>query len=48
MLLDVIFYSIGLYNYNKFVSAITGFLFGSVVFLYILDAIEKSLYKKSI
>lgn len=46
MLFDVIFYSIGLYSYNKIIAASTGMLFGSVVFLYILSAIEKSLYSK--
>jgi len=46
MLADVIFYSIGLYQYNKIIAAITGILFGSAVFLYILDAIENSLYTK--
>jgi uncharacterized membrane protein len=46
MLADVIFYSIGLYQYNKIIAAITGILFGSAVFLYILGAIENSLYTK--
>jgi len=46
MLADVIFYSIGLYQYNKIIAVITGILFGSAVFLYILDAIENSLYTK--
>lgn len=46
MLADVIFYSIGLYQYNKIVAAFTGVLFGSSVFLYILGAIENSLYTK--
>ncbi len=46
MLADVIFYSINLYEYNKIIAAITGLLFGSTVFLYILDAIENSFYKK--
>lgn len=48
MLADVIFYSLGLYEYSKIIAAITGVLFGSTVFLYILDAIENSLYKKLI
>jgi len=47
MLSDVILYSIGLYNYSKIVSSISGLLFGSSVFLYILTAIEKSLYTKN-
>jgi hypothetical protein len=45
MLADVIFYSIGLYHYNKILAAATGFLFGSAVFLYILNAIENSFIK---
>jgi uncharacterized membrane protein len=45
MLADVILYSIGFYHYNKIIASITGFLFGSVVFLYILNAIENSLIK---
>lgn len=40
MLADVIFYSIGFYQYNKFAAAVTGFLFGSAVFIYILEAFE--------
>ncbi len=47
MLADVIFYSIGLYSYNKIIAGLTGVLFGSTVFLYILSAIENSLYKNS-
>lgn len=44
MLGDVIFYSIGFYNYSKIAAAITGFLFGSSVFLYILEALENYIY----
>ena len=47
MLMDVIFYSIGLYSYNKITAGLTGVLFGSIVFLYILSAIENSLYTNS-
>jgi uncharacterized membrane protein len=47
MLLDVILYSFGFYHYNKIIAAFTGFLFGSSVFFYILNAIENSLYSKS-
>ena len=46
MLLDVILVNIGVYNYNKSLSAFTGFLFGSAVFLYILSAIENLLFTK--
>jgi len=46
MLLDVILLNFGFYNYNKFFSAFTGFLFGSAVFLYILSAIENLLFTK--
>lgn len=44
MLGDVIFYSIGFYNYSKITAAITGILFGSSVFLYILEALENYIY----
>jgi hypothetical protein len=47
MLADVIFYTIGLYHYNKIISTITGLLFGSSVFAYILTAIENSLFKQT-
>jgi hypothetical protein len=46
MLTDVILYSIGIYGYNKIIAVFTGILFGSAVFLYILNAIEISLYRK--
>jgi uncharacterized membrane protein len=46
MLLDVILVNFGVYNYSKFFSAFTGFLFGSAVFLYILSAIENLLFSK--
>jgi uncharacterized membrane protein len=47
MLVDVIFYSAGFYDYNKFAAAVTGILFGSAVFIYILSAIENSLFINS-
>lgn len=47
MLLDVILYSLNFYEYSKLVAAITGFLFGSAVFLYILEAFENYLYNIS-
>jgi len=46
MLLDVLFYSIGIYPYNKFIASSTGFLFGSSIFLYILSALEYLLFIK--
>lgn len=46
MLADVILLSLRFYNYNKMISAFTGFLFGSVVFIYILSGIENLLYTK--
>lgn len=46
MLFDVLFITFGIYEYNKLVSAITGILFGSIVFLYILSAIENLLLQK--
>lgn len=46
MLLDVIFYSIGIYEYNKIIALSTGFLFGSTIFLYILHNAEFLLYNK--
>jgi len=46
MLLDVLFYSIGIYPYNKFVASSTGLLFGSSIFLYILSALEYLLFIK--
>jgi uncharacterized membrane protein len=46
MLLDVILLYFGIYNYNHSLSALTGFLFGSAVFLYILSAIENLLFSK--
>ena len=46
MLLDVILINFGAYNYIRSLSAITGLLFGSTVFLYILSAIENLLFSK--
>ena len=44
MLLDVILLALNIYNYNKFISSFTGFLFGSAVFAYILGGIENLLF----
>jgi len=44
MLLDVVLLTFNTYKYNHFLSAITGLLFGSTVFLYILSAVENLLF----
>lgn len=44
MILDVAFQFFNVYDYNKIVSSITGFLFGSAVFIYILNGIENLLF----
>ena len=44
ILLDVILYSSGIYQYNKYIALSTGFLFGCIIFLYILSAIEYFLF----
>ena len=44
MLLDVTLLTLNIYNYNKILSSITGFLFGSAVFVYILGGIENLLF----
>lgn len=46
ILLDVIFYSSGIYHYNKYFASLTGLLFGCSIFLYILSAIEYFLFIK--
>ena len=40
--LDVVFTTLGIYPYTKIIAFITGLFFGSVVFLYILAAIENN------
>lgn len=45
LLLDVTFVSAGVYNYTKIFALITGLLFGSGVFIYILYSIENLLFK---
>ncbi|MEO8399059.1 MAG: DUF2085 domain-containing protein [Ignavibacteriaceae bacterium] len=44
IIMDVVFYSIGLYEYSKSIAFITGLFFGSIVFVYILIIIEKFLF----
>ena len=46
MLIDVVFYSIGLYSYSKIVALITGFLFGSVGIIYIYNGFQILLENK--
>lgn len=46
MFLDVVLYNTGTYQYNKFTAYLTGLLFGSAVFLYILSGIENSFFQK--
>lgn len=46
MMLDVLFVSIGVYEYNKIIASATGFLFGSTIFLYILHNVEFFLNNK--
>ena len=46
MLLDVLYYSFGIYPYNKFIASSTGLLFGSSIFLYILSTLEYLLFIK--
>ncbi|MGE5429587.1 MAG: DUF2085 domain-containing protein [Syntrophomonadaceae bacterium] len=41
MILDVILYSVKVYNYSKMAAFLTGFLLGSAGFFYILEAFEK-------
>lgn len=45
MLADVIFLNFEFYSYIKPLSTFTGLLFGSAVFLYILEGIENLLFK---
>lgn len=44
MILDVTLLIFKVYDYNKMISSITGFLFGSAVFIYILNGIENLLF----
>jgi uncharacterized membrane protein len=42
LLLDVLFTTAGIYPYSKNISFLTGMLFGSVLFIYILSSIENN------
>lgn len=46
MLLDVILLTFDVYSYSFFIAFLTGLLFGSTVFIYILAAIENSLLNR--
>jgi len=41
LLLDVIFISIRLYNYTSWIAFTSGFLFGAVIYIYLLQVCEK-------
>jgi len=43
MLIDILFYSLKFYNYNKSIAFTTGFIFGSVGFIYIWNGFENLL-----
>jgi uncharacterized membrane protein len=47
MLTDVVLVSIGFYQYSHLISFITGVLFGSTVFVYILSVFENSFLENS-
>lgn len=47
MILDVIFYSSGIYRYSKITALSTGFLFGFVLVSFILSSIENFLLKRN-
>jgi len=46
MILDVICYTTGVYNYSKWIAFSTGILFGSTAIVYILFSIENFLFKE--
>jgi uncharacterized membrane protein len=43
MIIDILFYSLGIYTYSKPMALFTGFVFGSAGFFYIWEGIEKLL-----
>jgi uncharacterized membrane protein len=43
MLIDILLYNIGLYNYSQYIGFGTGLFFGSVTFIYILNEFENYL-----
>lgn len=46
LLTDVFLVSLGFYSYSRIISFITGILFGSIIYLFILAEIEKLILKK--
>jgi uncharacterized membrane protein len=48
MLMDVIFHSIGLYNYSKTIAFLTGFLLGSVGFLYFYSGLNELIIEQKV
>lgn len=48
MLLDVIFYSVGLYHYSKIIAFGTGFLFGAVTMWFLVQFLEENVIRKNI
>jgi uncharacterized membrane protein len=45
ILLDIIFYNIGIYSYSKSIAFTTGILFGSAGFFYIASGIDKFIHE---
>jgi uncharacterized membrane protein len=45
LILDVILYSLNIYNYSKYIALLTGFLLGSIGFIYIHRSIIELLTK---
>jgi len=41
LLLDVIFTSLGVYNYSRGISITTGIIFGVILYIYTLEILEK-------
>lgn len=41
---DVLFVSIGIYDYSKSISFITGLMFGGTVYLYLINELEHFLF----
>lgn len=46
IIIDVMFVQFGIMNYSKYSALISGFIFGSITFLYIWNGIEKMLTEK--
>jgi uncharacterized membrane protein len=45
LILDVILYSISIYNYSNYIALLTGFLLGSIGFIYIHKSVLELLNK---